>query len=42
MTVLLCAFHVPPSEIDEMDQDAIAFWMKRAEEWAEWQQKNSR
>lgn len=42
MTVLLCGFGVPPSEIDEMDADDLAFWIKRAEDWNEWQRKNSR
>jgi hypothetical protein len=37
MTVLAGAFGWPPSELDELDADAFAFWLDRAEEWAHWQ-----
>jgi hypothetical protein len=37
LTLLAGQFHWPPSELDELDLDALLFWIERAREWTQWQ-----
>lgn len=42
LTLIAGVFHSPPGELEEMDIDQLTFWLERAEEWVQWQQKSSR